>query len=412
MTLILKGKGRAEYTYNGFRNRVGKLEDLSELGRGPDPATGIIPDPVSEVRYTLDMTLPYDNLLVTKGNPGTPDQSFVWGNSLISASGEDKFFYLQDHLGSPIRLMGEGETDTPLAYDEFGVPVVQAGQSDHKSSNPFGFTGYQTDSISGMYFAQARYYQPSVGRFGAQDIVRDGLNWYSYCHSNPIGFVDKNGLWCEPTHEYMTRYAMMGFARDNPDLAWLFDNHTQFIVDGNLRADSRRYGAAYQTINPRNNYEGRHFNRPTPFIPEGVDSREWWAEHHLSHAIVDWNNAIHFYGAGEINITQKNEMLTRALTHLGMGLHSIQDIQGHGNIGVGDRIANHGIGYYRRDGRRVGCGVDSRQFDWVCEDMREVIHSLDQIRFRTSKEDTIDFLMRFYIAIGVFPMSEGGSDCE
>ena len=214
------GKGRAEYTYNGFRNRVGKLEDLSELGKVPDPVTGIIPDPVSEVRYTLDMTLPYDNLLVTKGGPGTTDQSFVWGNSLISASGDDSFFYLQDHLGSPIRLMGEGEADTPLAYDEFGVPVVQAGQSDHKSSNPFGFTGYMRDSVSGIYFAQARYYLPQAGRFNAQDAhwnsenmisgdepfvfanlallphnhsIIQSANLYNYCGSNPLSFIDLTG---------------------------------------------------------------------------------------------------------------------------------------------------------------------------------------------------------------------------
>ena len=40
-------------------------------------------------------------------------------------------------------------------------------------SQPFGFTGYQNDDISGMYFAQARYYSSNLGRFGAQDVVRD-----------------------------------------------------------------------------------------------------------------------------------------------------------------------------------------------------------------------------------------------
>jgi YD repeat-containing protein len=91
-------KGNAEYAYNGFRNRVKKLENLQIA----DSAT---PDPTRELRYTLDMTLPYDNLLMTEGSQ---NQNFIWGNSLLSATGESdnqNFHYLQDHLGSPIRLM-------------------------------------------------------------------------------------------------------------------------------------------------------------------------------------------------------------------------------------------------------------------------------------------------------------------
>ena len=48
-----------------------------------------------------------------------------------------------------------------------------------------------------MLYAQARYYDPRNGRFNAEDTVRDGLNWYEYARSNPLRFVDKNGLWCE-----------------------------------------------------------------------------------------------------------------------------------------------------------------------------------------------------------------------
>jgi len=159
----------------------------------PDPVTGIIPDPVSKVRYILDMTLPYDNLLMTDTKqPGMMNapQNFVWGNGLISSFGDEKFYYVQDHLGSPIRLMGEGFEEA-LAYDEFGKQVA-GGRS--MLSNPFTFTGYQTDQISEMHFAQARFYAPSLGRFGAEDLVRDGLNWYEFCRSNPMRYVDPSGL--------------------------------------------------------------------------------------------------------------------------------------------------------------------------------------------------------------------------
>lgn len=186
------GKGRAEYTYNGFRNRVGKLEDLSESAlQIPDPVTGVIPDPVSEVRYVLDMTLPYDNLLIMQGSSGRKDQSFVWGNELISADGEDQFYYLQDHLGSPARLTGNG-LDEALSFNGFGVP-----SSANSVKQPFGFTRYQTDDVSGMYYAQNRFYIPRLGRFSAIDPFKDGLNFYEYVRSNPLRWVDPSGLWVD-----------------------------------------------------------------------------------------------------------------------------------------------------------------------------------------------------------------------
>jgi len=53
-----------------------------------------------------------------------------------------------------------GEVDhllngTTLSYDEFGQP-----QQDSYFANPFGFTGYMPDDISGTLFAQAREYSP------------------------------------------------------------------------------------------------------------------------------------------------------------------------------------------------------------------------------------------------------------
>ena len=42
--------------------------------------------------------------------------------------------------------------------------------------------------------AQARYYDPIFGRFEAEDLVRDGVNWYKYSNGNPLSFVDPSGL--------------------------------------------------------------------------------------------------------------------------------------------------------------------------------------------------------------------------
>jgi len=193
------GKGRAEYTYNGFRNRVAKLEDL----------TGFTSDiaPVRDVKYTSDMTLPYDNLLEMRGEK---KQNFVWGNGLISSFGDEKFHYVQDHLGSPVRLLGDSGLDEALAYDEFGM---QTFGGHGNLNNPFAFTSYMADDISDMYFVQARYYMPQAGRFSAEDLVRDGFNWYTFCGNDPINFVDPDGLCRQCAREYMENYAY----NRNPD---------------------------------------------------------------------------------------------------------------------------------------------------------------------------------------------------
>jgi len=179
-----QGKGTAEYTYNGFRARVKKLESLNpqalvqpqnpgkpgvNIPDNTTPAPNIpganIPDPYKEVRYILDMTRPYDNLLMTQGH-NQQTQSFTWGNSLLSASvagragwddmhhtttasalatdipaannpAASSIYYLHDHLGSPIRLLSNDASNTSaLAYDEFGVQEIFPIQPTQAQTRP------------------------------------------------------------------------------------------------------------------------------------------------------------------------------------------------------------------------------------------------------------------------------------
>jgi len=200
-------KGSAQYAYNGFKKRVGKLENLQMGANGASHGDIVpsIPDPSQEIRYVLDITRPYNDLLMTRG---INNSTFVWGKGLISgctndiiiggeqdsSNAPDTFHYLQDHLGSPIRLIGSDVFSTPLAYDEFGVSKSINTNTAHGFNNPFGYTGYQADDITDLYYAQARYYEPEAGRFFAEDPIHAGLNWYGYCGNNPLVFVDPDGM--------------------------------------------------------------------------------------------------------------------------------------------------------------------------------------------------------------------------
>jgi len=67
----------------------------------PDGTTG------EALKYVLDLTKPYDDLLAIEGGHGL---CFIWGDELLMSEGTDpghSFSYLNDHLGSPVRLMGE-----------------------------------------------------------------------------------------------------------------------------------------------------------------------------------------------------------------------------------------------------------------------------------------------------------------
>ncbi len=93
------------------------------------------------------------------------------------------------------------------AFDDFGrnIDPFTGKQKKHgytKQGNiiqPFAFTGYQKDEVSGLKFAQARYYSADTGRFQSEDNVKGfidspfTLNHYGYCWGNPIIFVDNDG---------------------------------------------------------------------------------------------------------------------------------------------------------------------------------------------------------------------------
>ena len=64
---------------------------------------------------------------------------------------------------------------------------------------PIGFTGYIKDAESGLYYANARYYDPRVGRFLTQDPAKGSpmqppsLHRYLYAYANPATYTDSTG---------------------------------------------------------------------------------------------------------------------------------------------------------------------------------------------------------------------------
>ncbi len=213
----VNGNGEAAaYTYNGLGYRVGKVTGAMEgtawmqdkvsaaILKGTD-----VTDPLSRLKeqtirpetrieYTIDLTRQYHNLLQKEERGNT--QSYLWDGNVAGIRedrGTASHYYLQDELGSPIRLMDRnGELAESYGYDEFGRDLY----GNQGIMQPFGYTGYQADRITGTYYAQAREYMPLNGRFVSKDkdrfykiAVPSSWNLYVYCASNSLRFIDPQG---------------------------------------------------------------------------------------------------------------------------------------------------------------------------------------------------------------------------
>lgn len=91
----------------------------------------------------------------------------------------------------------DGKLSQSYGYDEFGQDLY----GNQGKVQPFGYTGYQRDSVAGTYFAQAREYDTERGRFAGQDMLCGffdmpfTMNRYTYCFNSTIILVDLNGAW-------------------------------------------------------------------------------------------------------------------------------------------------------------------------------------------------------------------------
>ncbi|MBE5833005.1 MAG: hypothetical protein E7309_00005, partial [Butyrivibrio sp.] len=196
---VIRGTGAdiqtVSYAYNYFGQRISKKTDIDE------------------VRYLTDITRDHYNLLAQSINGYTT--SFTYDDNVVSFERDGtRNYYQLDELGSTMYLTGtDGAAYNPYAYDPFGnildpttgkrrkAPENKQSKAYTREGNliqPFVFTGYREEE-NGLYYAQARNYDPLAGRFTGEDRIRgllqkpDSINHYCYCYGNPLDYVDQNG---------------------------------------------------------------------------------------------------------------------------------------------------------------------------------------------------------------------------
>jgi len=144
------------------------------------------------------------------GSYGAADYVYTVGPGMINNvterhlhtdTGADSWYYQYDHRGNVVAVTDySGKILRGYQYDAFGnIPFSFAtGQSGAAPTDDILFTGKDLDTDTGLYYFNARWYNPEIGCYisRAQDSI-DEEHPYVLCENNPLIRVDANGYLSE-----------------------------------------------------------------------------------------------------------------------------------------------------------------------------------------------------------------------
>ena len=168
--------------YNGDGQRIQKVE-------GSKTTNYYYQDGVVSYTTDGDNSQTSQNLIGTDGN--------ILATQRYGSDHTDYLLYHKDIQGSTTSLVKEdGSADATYRYTDFGETAING---DNKAENEVCYTGGIYDQSTGLYYLNARYYNPEDGRFVTEDTYRgendkpDTQHLYVYCANNPINHVDPSG---------------------------------------------------------------------------------------------------------------------------------------------------------------------------------------------------------------------------
>jgi len=161
--------GGASFVYDGDGNRV----EQTENGQ-----TTLYINQYYEINITTGVATTY----------------YYLGGQLVAQNVGGTLKYIhQDSLGSTsVMSTSTGTLDSSISFYPFGA--TWAGSINTTKE----FTGQRLDQ-TGLYYYNARYYDPTIGRFISPDNIvsnpfnPQSLNRYSYCLNNPLEYTDPTG---------------------------------------------------------------------------------------------------------------------------------------------------------------------------------------------------------------------------
>gem|GEM_PF-2172757 len=213
------GSTVARYVYDPEGNRI---KAIYPQGDGTNEG----------IYYHYDYTgMLTENPIVEEPDSG-PRRNFIFLNGKIFARVDgqiesgSKYWYMTDHLGSAHGLMDEDGTMVWWAdYEAFGKPKGVGGPDSGAVDEVPRFTGKVWDEKIGLYYFNARWYDPKFGRFVSEDpvtikeLIEEQLssagqisknaNLYHYCYSNPLNLIDASGEHPKDASSVLLKYRLM-----------------------------------------------------------------------------------------------------------------------------------------------------------------------------------------------------------
>ncbi len=130
------------------------------------------------------------------GAGGNTDPNAVATTAVVSPETYSVEYVHTDALGSPVSYTSSTGSVLPYRntrYEPYGTPTTTP-----RDGEPT-YTGHQYDTGTGLIYAQARYYDPALGRFLGPDPMAvdtsSAFNWnrYAYANNSPYKFTDPDG---------------------------------------------------------------------------------------------------------------------------------------------------------------------------------------------------------------------------
>src|SRR3989344_1775280 len=124
---------------------------------------------------------------------------------------ESLYYIHQDHLGSTSLVTDStGKVVSKQSYYPYGTTRSYSQLTADNSQPERQYTGQVSDIDStGLYYYNARYYNPTIAKFTQADTNNNNLNRYTYTDSNPVNLIDPSGY-------QETRFDDEGFVNKDP----------------------------------------------------------------------------------------------------------------------------------------------------------------------------------------------------